>query len=325
MLGVDVLKVPMSYQGNSYLLVMQDYFTKWPIAIPMKDQTAESTVKGLVETFSVYGIPTYLHSDQGANFESSLLKETCKAFGVHKSRTTPYHPQGDGLVERTNRSLLQMLRTYCEQSSDWEKWLYLLLYAYRTASHTSTKCSPYVLMFGREPSLLSNLPNLASEAHIYAEHLQRKLHQMYELVELHLINSANNQKAFYDTRAKPRKCFEKGDQVWLSIPTAGKLDPRWEGGWMVEQYQANQPTVIIGHSDGRKKTVHLNRVRPHVVRPARNVEGNTQSRPDVYWHAPSFNHEVDEIEEEYRPLEEPPTRPVRNRRAPTRYADYVRS
>ena len=180
-------------------------------------------------------------------------------------------------------------------------------------------------MFGREPSLLSNLPNLASEAHIYAEHLQHKLHQMYELVELHLINSAYNEKAFYDTRAKPRKCFEKGDQVWLSIPTAGKLDSRWEGGWMVDQYQANQPTVIIGHSDGRKNTVHLNRVRTHVVKLARNVEENIQSRPDVYWHAPSFNHEMDEIEEEYRPIEEPPTRPVRNRRAPTRYADYVRS
>ena len=96
----------------------------------MNNQTAESTVKYLVETLSVYGIPTYLHSDQGANFESSLLKETCKALGVHKSRTTPYHPQGDVLVERTNRSFLQTLRTYCEQSSDWEKWLYLLLYAY---------------------------------------------------------------------------------------------------------------------------------------------------------------------------------------------------
>ena len=63
MLGVDILKVPMSCQGNSNILVLQDYFTKWPVAIHLKDQIAESTVKPLVETLSIYGIPTYIHSD----------------------------------------------------------------------------------------------------------------------------------------------------------------------------------------------------------------------------------------------------------------------
>ena len=57
MLRVDILKVPMSRQGNSYILVIQDYFTKWPVAIPLKDQRAESTIKALVETLSIYGIP----------------------------------------------------------------------------------------------------------------------------------------------------------------------------------------------------------------------------------------------------------------------------
>ena len=107
MVGVDVLKVPISHQGSQYILVIQDYFTKWPVAIPMKDQTANMIVQALVSTFSNYGIPSVLHSDQGTNFESTVLKQTCGAFVMHKSRTTPYHPQGDGLVERTNRSLLQ--------------------------------------------------------------------------------------------------------------------------------------------------------------------------------------------------------------------------
>ena len=66
MLRVDILKVSMSCQGNSYTLVIQDYFIKWPVAIPLKDQTVESTVKALVEIFSIYVIPTYIHSDQGA-------------------------------------------------------------------------------------------------------------------------------------------------------------------------------------------------------------------------------------------------------------------
>ena len=60
MLGVDILKVPMLCQVDSYI---QEYFTKWPVTIPLKDQIAESTVKALVETLSIYGIPTYIHSD----------------------------------------------------------------------------------------------------------------------------------------------------------------------------------------------------------------------------------------------------------------------
>ena len=93
---VDVLKVPISCQDSQYILVIQDYFTKWPVAIPMKDQMANTIVQALVSTFSNYGIPSVLHSDQGTNFENTVLKQTCEALVIHKFRTTPYHPQGDG-------------------------------------------------------------------------------------------------------------------------------------------------------------------------------------------------------------------------------------
>ena len=90
MLAVDVLEVPMSGQGNRYLLVLQDYFTKWAEAIPMPDQTAERIVRVLVDIFSRFGIPEILQSDQGRNFESTILKRTYEAFGIIKSRTTAY-------------------------------------------------------------------------------------------------------------------------------------------------------------------------------------------------------------------------------------------
>ena len=97
------------------------------------------------------GLPDIVHSDQGQNFESTVLKQTLDAFGILKSHTTAYHPQGDGLVERFNRSLLQLLRVYIDKHSDWEQHLPLALYAYRTAIHSSTGVSPHMLMFGREP------------------------------------------------------------------------------------------------------------------------------------------------------------------------------
>ena len=113
LVAVDILKVPPSSQGNQYVLVVQDYFSKWPFARGLADQKAERIVQVLKDDiFSLVGPPRKLHSDQGRNFESTILADLCEAFGVKKSRTTPYHPMGDGLVERMNRSLLSLMRSY---------------------------------------------------------------------------------------------------------------------------------------------------------------------------------------------------------------------
>ena len=93
-------------------MVIQDYFTKWADAIPIPDQTAPRITSELIKFFSVYGPPQILHSDQGRNFESTILAQALDAFGIRKSRTTPCHPQGDGMVEQFNKTLLQLLRAY---------------------------------------------------------------------------------------------------------------------------------------------------------------------------------------------------------------------
>ena len=149
MIAVDILKVPLSSQNNCYLLVIQDYFTKWVDAIPLQDQTAKRITEELVKVFAKYGLPTTLHPDQGRNFESSMLHQTLEAFGIKKSRMTAYHPEGDGMVERFNRTLLQLLRSYTEQQAEWERYLPFVLFAYHTAVHTSTGVSPFEMMFGR--------------------------------------------------------------------------------------------------------------------------------------------------------------------------------
>ena len=87
---------------------------------------------------ATYGLPEIVHSDQGRVFESTILRQTLEAFGTKKTHTTPYHSQGNGMVERFNRSLLQLLRSYAEKEEDWEQYLPLALYAYRTSQHSST-------------------------------------------------------------------------------------------------------------------------------------------------------------------------------------------
>ena len=91
MIAVDILEVPVSSNNNRYLLVLQDYFTKWADAIPLIDQTA-ARITGELKLFSIYGQPDVVHSDQGRNSESSILAQTLEAFGVSKSRTTAYQP-----------------------------------------------------------------------------------------------------------------------------------------------------------------------------------------------------------------------------------------
>ena len=126
LVAVDILKVPMSAEGNQFILVIQDYFSKWPLARAMPDQKAERIIQILRDDIcALVGPPERLHSDQGQNFKSRILSDLCRAFGVKKSHTTPYHPMGDGLVERMNRSLLTLLRSFVDREEESSPSVYI--------------------------------------------------------------------------------------------------------------------------------------------------------------------------------------------------------
>ena len=227
MVAVDILQVPLSSCNNQYLFVIQDYFTKWAEAIPLPNQTANRITNELVRVFSNYGLPDILHSDQGRNFESFILRQTLEAFGIKKTRTTAYHPQGDGMVERFNHSLLQLLRAYVERQTEWEQYLPFVLFAYRTAVHTSTGVSSFELMYGRPPSHHPFPSTRAYDAVSYQSKLRSKLSQLSDLVETYLTQVAQKQKTTYDQKAM-QQSFTVVEQIWLASPTAGKLDSKWE-------------------------------------------------------------------------------------------------
>ena len=116
-IGVDVIQFPKSRTGNRYGVVFVDYLTKWPEVFTTSDQTALTIAKLFVEQIVCrHGVPAQLLSDRGAAFLSHLLTEICKLLGVEKLNTTAYHPQTDGLVERFNRTLTDMLAKKVEQS-----------------------------------------------------------------------------------------------------------------------------------------------------------------------------------------------------------------
>lgn len=120
--GVDVLKLPKSACGNQYAIVFVDYLSKWPEVFATADQTALTVTKLFVEEIVCrHGVPARLLSDRGKAFLSQLLQEVCQVMGVKKVNTTAYHPQTDGLVERFNRTLTNMLDKRVERNgSDWD-------------------------------------------------------------------------------------------------------------------------------------------------------------------------------------------------------------
>ena len=106
-LAINVLRpLPQSNQGNKYILITADYFTKWVEAYPLANQEAVTVAEVIVREFvSRFGVPLILHSDQGRNFESAVFSEMCSLLGITKTRTTPLHPQSDGMVEQFNCTL----------------------------------------------------------------------------------------------------------------------------------------------------------------------------------------------------------------------------
>lgn len=152
---IDFLTLEKSKGGYQHVLVMTDHYTRFAQAIPTKNMTAKTTAEALFNNFiNYYGIPTRIHSDQGANFESQIIKELCLITGMRKSRTTSYHAMGNGQCERYNRTLLNMLGTLKpEQKQNWKLHINPLVHAYNCTRNELTGVSPYFLMFGRNPRL----------------------------------------------------------------------------------------------------------------------------------------------------------------------------
>ena len=128
-----------------------DYAIKWPEAFALKNIVSETIVDCLVELTDRLGIPTELHSDNGTNFISRVLKQYCETVGIKQIRTSPYHPQMDGMVERFNSTLKWLLRKLVQNTKvEWDQCLPYVLWAYRGTVHKKTGFTPHELVFGKK-------------------------------------------------------------------------------------------------------------------------------------------------------------------------------
>ena len=274
-LGLDFMGpiLPHSPLGNNHILVITDYFTKWVEVIPLRTTSALVTAKALMDRVILYhGPPKTVVTDRGPNFTSELFSSLCKALNVKHLRTTAYHPQTNGLTERFNRTMVEMIRKYLEKGfSRWEDALGPVAFAYRNSVHSSTNETPYFLNHGRDPVLpidqFLQVPNRTSTVPSdYKSQLLQRIHEAFVLAQQNLYQARAQQKEQYDKRVN-EQLYEVGDKVLLSMKTpilgtSKKLIPRFIGPYRVTKVHSNK-TVEIRENPGKQtQLVHINRLKP---------------------------------------------------------------
>ena len=141
--------LPKTKSGNEYLLTIMCAPTRFPEAIPLRNIKTKTIVKALVKFFTFVGLPKSVQSDQGSNFMSGIFQQVMHELGIEQYRSSAYHPESQGALERFHQTLKNMIRSYCfETEKDWDEGIHLLLFAVRESVQESLGFSPFELVFG---------------------------------------------------------------------------------------------------------------------------------------------------------------------------------
>ena len=269
---------PVTAQGNRYILLLTDHFSKFVEIIPVPDMTAEVCAsKILNEYISRWGCPLSIHSDQGRTYESKVFKELCRMLEIRKTRTSVRNPKGNGQSERFNRTLLRMIKAYlCDEQDEWDLHLGCLAGAYRATPHEATKMTPNLMTMGREVRLPAELVFGSSSTPQgdditsygdYVDLLRSRMQHAHEVARKYLGMSAKRSKDIYDTKVAINR-FEKGDYVWClnearKVGVAPKLQHTYHGPFLVLEKVSDANFVIQMDKDGKKVLLHHDKLKPY--------------------------------------------------------------
>ncbi|UYV63435.1 hypothetical protein LAZ67_2004061 [Cordylochernes scorpioides] len=278
-IGMDLLgRFPVTNRGNKWIIVCTEYMTRFATTKAIPDAGAMEIAKFIVEEIILrHGAPQQIITDRGTNFMSQIIKQINNLSGINHLKTTAYHPQTNGLTERLNKTLTDMLSMYVDvEQKNWDEVLPFVTFAYNTAKQETTGFSPFFLVHGREAetTLDSLLPyHDNDDVGDYVQHLITTAEEARHLAQLHLYRGQEKDRKYYDRKHRPVD-YNVGDLVWLFIPVrqvglSEKLIKKYFGPYRITRKLSpvNYEIEAISDSPKRRKTrdtVHVLRMKPYL-------------------------------------------------------------
>ncbi|UYV71288.1 hypothetical protein LAZ67_8002510, partial [Cordylochernes scorpioides] len=279
-IGIDFVgPLPSTKNRKKWIIVLTDYYTRYAETKAVSEATVKEVSKFLVEDiFLRHGAPQYLISDRGSQFTSNLMKEVMKTCKIKHCFTTSYHPQTNGLTERLNRTLINMLSMYVNtDQKNWDEILPFITHAYNTTIQETTGYSPFFLMFGREPTSLLDDRNISvdidkDDYDEYIKHHLDKINRTRKLVINNTIKTQEKMKKNYDKKHMERS-YEPGElvAVWTPIRKIGKCEKllrKYFGPYRILKKLSNVNYLIEPKDNPGQDPliVHVSRIKPYFER-----------------------------------------------------------
>ncbi|MCO5595120.1 hypothetical protein L7F22_049158 [Adiantum nelumboides] len=249
--GIDAIgPLPRTSTGKQYILTATDYMTRWTEAASVARITAADVSRFVLDYIcSRFGTPLEILSDRDPGFRADLLDALLENLSIKHIHSTPYYPQCNGLVEKTNGVLCKIITKHVrDRPQDWDKHLTAALWAYRTSFKVSTQFTPYHLVYGQEALLpieveLGSLRVLARETTSSKEKLEQRILDLQRL-ELdreaatdYYITQANKKREQFNNKVKEKKLEERmlvmRYDSRLDLSHSKKFLQRWEGPYVI--------------------------------------------------------------------------------------------
>ncbi|KHJ41558.1 integrase core domain protein [Trichuris suis] len=277
-LGIDHLgPFPLTGKGNRYIIVCIDYLTKWVELMAVADTTSQKVADFLMKSIVLrHGVPKKLISDQGTAFTAEKLKTTLGKLKIEHGMASSSHPQSNGLVERVNRTLSSILAAYVNSKhANWDDFVPYAMFAINTMDQSSTKLSPFELVYGRLAVLPTDScfpwPEQAVETY---DAFKRRVQNLRALARSRCMEAQKKQKILYDRGRKGNVSFRSGDLVLVRrvvrrVGRSAKLLPRFVGPFRVDQKVSpltyRLSNLVHGRRDKRRKafTAHIAQLKKY--------------------------------------------------------------
>ncbi|UYV70147.1 hypothetical protein LAZ67_7001968, partial [Cordylochernes scorpioides] len=276
--GMDLLgRFPKSDTGNKWIIVCTDYLTRFAVTKALPTGEAKEAAKFLMEDVILkHGAPREIITDRGRVFQSKLIAElTNQCSSIHRF-TTAYHPQTNGLTERLNKTLANMIAMYVSvEQKDWDVILPYVTFAYNTAKQDTTGFTPFKLIHGREVETTVDtlFPNPHEDLQEdYSQKIASRVEETRQLARLETLKAQEKDKARYDSKHEAMD-YNVGDLVWIFIPIrkvglSEKLMKRYFGPYRVTRKLSDVTFEVepVDQPTRRRQTrdlVHVLRMKPY--------------------------------------------------------------